>query len=112
MMLSLSYRTVLPIPTHRGGLGDLNIYVIRPLSGTLGWSTFPWEAIKLGESFDGVLVHVGTMPGGLMKPYNKGFTMVHEVRASSLVCVCVCWLGVWCGAYPGGCLASYLHSSQ
>lgn len=64
---------------HRGGLGDLNIYVIRPASGTLGWSTFPWEAIKLGESFDGVLVHVGTMPGGNMKPYNKGYTMVHEV---------------------------------
>jgi hypothetical protein len=63
----------------RGGLGDLNIYVIRPTSGTLGWSTFPWEAIKLGESFDGVLVHVGTMPGGTMKPYNKGYTMVHEV---------------------------------
>jgi hypothetical protein len=57
----------------------LNIYIIRPTSGTLGWSTFPWEMAKLGQHFDGVVVHIGTLPGGTMAPYNKGYTMVHEV---------------------------------
>jgi hypothetical protein len=64
----------------RGGASALNIYIIRPTSGTLGWSTFPWEMAKLGQQFDGVVVHVGTLPGGTMAPYNKGYTMVHEVR--------------------------------
>jgi hypothetical protein len=35
---------------------------------------------KLGQQFDGVVVHIGTLPGGTMAPYNKGYTMVHEVR--------------------------------
>lgn len=65
----------------RGVGSDLNIYLIRPNSGTLGWSTFPWEMTKLGQAFDGVVVHVGTLPGGTMAPYNKGYTLVHEVRA-------------------------------
>lgn len=65
---------------NRGGAADLNIYLIRPASGTLGWSTFPWELSKLGMPFDGVVAHIGTMPGGSMAPYNKGFTIVHEVR--------------------------------
>jgi hypothetical protein len=67
----------------RGGATDLNIYIIRPTSGTLGWSTFPWEMAKLGQHFDGVVVHIGTLPGGTMAPYNKGYTMVHEVCGCS-----------------------------
>lgn len=67
----------------RGDGSALNIYLIRPSSGTLGWSTFPWELTKLGQTFDGVVIHVGTLPGGTMAPYNKGLTVVHEVRGQA-----------------------------
>ncbi|WIA12164.1 hypothetical protein OEZ85_012236 [Tetradesmus obliquus] len=71
--------TAMKARLRKGGATDLNIYIIRPTSGTLGWSTFPWEMAKLGQQFDGVVVHVGTLPGGTMAPYNQGYTMVHEV---------------------------------
>jgi type II secretory pathway pseudopilin PulG len=41
---------------------------------------------KLGQQFDGVVVHVGTLPGGTMAPYNKGYTMVHEVGGGCQIC--------------------------
>ncbi|KAF8071238.1 MEP1 [Scenedesmus sp. PABB004] len=81
---------------RRGGAAALNIYIIRPASGTLGWSTFPWEMAKLGVGFDGVVVHVGTLPGGTMAPYNRGYTMVHEVGH---------WLGLL-HVFENGCSAA------
>lgn len=39
---------------------------------------------KLGMQFDGVVVHIGTLPGGTMAPYNKGYTMVHEVGCTGV----------------------------
>eukprot|EP00775_Hariotina_reticulata_P003611 gene3611-3875_t len=68
----------------------------RPASGTLGWSTFPWETTKLGMEFDGVVVHIGTLPGGSMHPYNKGYTIVHEVGH---------WLGLL-HVFENGCAAA------
>lgn len=74
-----------PKPMCRGGTSDLNVYIIRPASGTLGWSTFPWEVAKLGTAFDGVVVHIATLPGGTMAPYNRGYTLVHEVYRMTFI---------------------------
>jgi len=64
---------------RRGGPGALNLY-FADLSecGLLGFSSWPWDMAAKGEAADGVVIHYDTLPGGTYKPYNRGFTTIHE----------------------------------
>lgn len=53
--------------------------------GPLGWAEFPWYYDTQPE-LDGVVLHWGTVPGGLMDNYDQGFTLVHEAGH---------WLGLY-----------------
>lgn len=56
----------------------LNLYICGPGKGVLGWAYFPWSAPE--DSFwHGVVMHYGTIPGGVLPPYNLGGTAIHEV---------------------------------
>lgn len=65
---------------RQGGAGSLNLYFTDLADcGLLGYSTWPWDyAAKASDALDGVVIHHATMPGGDYKPYNMGFTTVHE----------------------------------
>ncbi|KAF9050415.1 hypothetical protein BJ165DRAFT_1342708 [Panaeolus papilionaceus] len=67
--------------TRVGGVGDLNIYTTgfeRPEAEWIGYATFPWE-YKDRPDIDGVVVNCQTLPGGLLKKFNLGKTITHEV---------------------------------
>lgn len=70
---------------HRGGPGTLNLYTADLGDALLGWSTFPWQA-KKAPAMDGVVVHLGTLPGGSIPDYNLGYSAVHETGH---------WLGLY-----------------
>jgi Pregnancy-associated plasma protein-A len=61
---------------HRGGFGDLNLYVTGLGGGLLGYATFPF-ATTLPR--DGVVVLNASLPGGSARPYDRGDTATHEV---------------------------------
>ena len=65
---------------RQGGPGSLNLYFTDLADcGLLGYSSWPWDyATKAADALDGVVIHHATMPGGDYKPYNMGFTTVHE----------------------------------
>jgi hypothetical protein len=65
---------------RQGGPGALNLYV-ADLSdcGLLGFSSWPWDLAAKGEPEDGVVIHYDTLPGGTYRPYNRGFTSIHEI---------------------------------
>ncbi|KAF9050447.1 metalloprotease [Panaeolus papilionaceus] len=74
-----------------GGPETLNIFTVGfknppPNSPSLlGYATFPWDYEKKPD-LDGVVLHVETLPGGKLAPYNEGQTATHEVGH---------WVGLW-----------------
>ncbi|MEV4252578.1 zinc metalloprotease [Spirillospora sp. NPDC049652] len=77
---------------RRGGAGTLNLYSADLGDDLLGWSTFPW-LYKGAPTMDGVVIHVGSMPGGSIEHFNHGFSAVHEIGH---------WLGLF-HPFEGGC---------
>ncbi len=65
---------------HRGNARTLNLY----FNGggprgypALGWSKFPWQYAG-AKKLDGVSVNVDALPGGRIRGYNLGDTLIHE----------------------------------
>ncbi|MFP5252859.1 MAG: zinc metalloprotease [Actinomycetes bacterium] len=83
---SRGYRSV----TRVGGPETLNIWLVDFVY--LGMATFPWDYEK-DPAVDGVRVHYGSLPGGVLKYYDEGKTATHEVGH---------WLGLY-HVFQGGC---------
>ena len=62
---------------HRGGATDLNLYIGRNRSGSLGWGTQPTR-LNSAPMLDGVVIARHTMPGGSAGHYSAGDAAVHE----------------------------------
>ena len=62
---------------RRGGSETLNIYLCEPIGGLLGWATLPTK-YQRDPTYDGVVAHTESIPGGQLAPYNLGYTAVHE----------------------------------
>jgi pregnancy-associated plasma protein-A len=77
---------------HKGGKGTLNLYTAGLDAQVLGWSTFPWE-YAAHPAMDGVVVHAGSIPGGTIAGFNKGYTATHETGH---------WLGLY-HTFQNGC---------
>ncbi|GAA2634089.1 zinc metalloprotease [Actinomadura fulvescens] len=77
---------------RRGGPGTLNLYSADLGDELLGWSTFPW-LYKNEPKLDGVVLHIGSMPGGSIDNFNRGFSGVHETGH---------WLGLY-HVFQDGC---------
>lgn len=72
----------------------MNVYTSNLGSDLLGFATFPWD-LAGQPVLDGVCIHYGTLPGGSVRAFDEGITLVHEA-------------GHWCGLYhpfQGGCSA-------
>jgi hypothetical protein len=68
---------VMKTALRRGGAETLNIYMCEPIGGLLGWATLPTK-FEGNPTYDGVVVHTESIPGGRLVPYNLGYTAVHE----------------------------------
>ncbi|MFA1543289.1 zinc metalloprotease [Actinomadura monticuli] len=77
---------------RKGGKGTLNLYSTFIGGDLLGWSTFPWK-YTADPQMDGVTIHYGSMPGGYIDNFNKGFSATHEVGH---------WLGLY-HTFQDGC---------
>jgi hypothetical protein len=71
---------------RKGKYSELNMYFIENLAnGILGMCEFPTKEIDASDpssySFDGCLVHAGTLPGASEFPgkFDMGMTSVHEI---------------------------------
>ncbi|OAA37903.1 Peptidase M43, pregnancy-associated plasma-A [Metarhizium rileyi] len=69
---------------RKGHYSELNLYLTKQPTGSpgvLGFCTFPDYAIEGTDVLaqDGCIVHVDTLPGGLIEKFNLGKTAVHEV---------------------------------
>jgi hypothetical protein len=62
---------------HRGNATDLNLYIGRNRSGSLGWGTQPTR-LDSAPKLDGVVVARHTLPGGSHGHYSAGDAAVHE----------------------------------
>jgi Pregnancy-associated plasma protein-A len=62
---------------HRGNATDLNLYVGRNRSGSLGWGTQPTR-LDSAPMLDGVVIARHTLPGGSRGRYSAGDAAVHE----------------------------------
>ncbi|KAJ3096691.1 hypothetical protein HDU96_000683 [Phlyctochytrium bullatum] len=80
--------------TRRGGSRDLNVWTVgfTAYGALLGYSTFPNEYAARPWN-DGVVIHFATLPGGTMRNFNMGRTLVHETGH---------WLGLQ-HTFQGGC---------
>lgn len=78
---------------HKGTKASLNIYLLKPSDGSLGWATLPSSFMS---SYDGEVIDYRTLPGGTYSPYNLGDTVVHETGH---------WLGLY-HTFQGGCTTS------
>ncbi len=76
---------------RRGDVGTLNVRFDVP-RGLLGIATPPW-AYRRNPQADGVKIASGSVPGGDIRDFNLGLTLVHEVGH---------WMGVW-HTFQGGC---------
>jgi hypothetical protein len=77
---------------RQGTADDLNIYAARPGFGILGWSSFPSDYVRRPTD-DGVVFHNGTIPGGTVRDFDEGDTLVHEVGH---------WMGLY-HTFQGAC---------
>ena len=77
---------------HKGDKSSLNLYSTYIGGDLLGWSTFPWK-YKTDPKMDGVTVHYGSLPGGYIEHFNKGYSATHEVGH---------WLGLY-HTFQDGC---------
>lgn len=76
--------------TRQGEANALNIWLVD--FDYLGVATFPWD-YKRNSSVDGIRVHYGSLPGGLIADYDQGETATHEAGH---------WLGLY-HTFQGGC---------
>lgn len=77
---------------RQGSADDLNLYVIQPADGSLGWASFPADYQRSPWN-DGLVVRDTSLPGGSAAPFNLGDTAVHNVGH---------WMGLY-DTYEGGC---------
>ncbi|MEU5883679.1 zinc metalloprotease [Spirillospora sp. NPDC047279] len=80
-----AYEETFKARLHRGGATTLNLYSADLGDELLGWSTFPWK-YRNAPKMDGVVIHLGSMPGGSIERFNRGYSGTHEVGH---------WLGLY-----------------
>lgn len=76
----------------RGGPGTLNLFTAEVGSQVLGFSTFP-QWLRTRPGVDGVVVDYRSVPGGVFRHFDRGYTAVHEIGH---------WLGLF-HTFENGC---------
>ncbi|XVQ12462.1 zinc metalloprotease [Spirillospora sp. CA-255316] len=86
------YERAMKKALRKGGPGTLNLYTAAVGTDLLGFSTFPqwYREDRLG---DGVVIDYRTLPGGVFRHFDRGFTAAHEIGH---------WLGLF-HTFENGC---------